>query len=169
MDFGSFWTVWFWICHVATWSVLSHFALGVPFDMILEVNREKSEDGPWARATEALILAQVFRYTALGRRYGVVLTGVTAFLVTVLLTFSVMEQMELARALATILLPMTVIYATSLQTAFRIERRGLRGADLRGAVRFQRLVNQLIGLLAIMAAVALAIWEQVRLMQPWWF
>ena len=81
MSPDSFWTLWFWIAHVVTWSMASHFAMGVPYDMVVEANREKDEDGPWSRATEALILAQSFRFASMARRFGTALAAVVAFLI----------------------------------------------------------------------------------------
>jgi len=166
MSPDSFWTLWFWIAHVVAWSMASHFAMGVPFDMIVEANREKSEDGPWVRATEALILAQAFRFTSMARRFGVAAAAAIAFLLSMLLTLGIHTDIEFARAVATILAPLSLIYVLTIRTAFRIESSGARGAALRRMVRGLRLQNQLVGLLAITCAVAVAIWEVMRDMVP---
>ena len=162
MSPDSFWTLWFWIAHVVTWSMASHFAMGVPYDMIVEANREKAEDGPWARATEAIILAQSFRFASMARRFGTALAAVAAFLITMLLTLSIRSDFEFARAVATILVPLSLVYVLTVRMAIRIENRALRGQALRLMIRNLRLQNQLIGLMAICAAVAVAIWEIAR-------
>ncbi len=166
MIFESFWSVWFWAVHVMAWSLAAHFAMGVPWDMVLEANREAREDGPWAQATEAMILAQVFRFTTLFRRLGVLVTGSAAFLASVLVTLGTLGQAEMARALASLILPLVLIYTLTVRTAFAIERDAPRGAALRRRIRNQRLANQAVGLLAIACAVALAVWEALRTMVP---
>lgn len=162
MSPDSFWTLWFWVAHVVTWSMASHFAMGVPYDMVVEANREKSEDGPWARATEAIILAQSFRFTSMARRFGTALAASVAFLITVLLTLGIRSDVEFARAVATILVPLTLIYILTVRMAFRIENHDLKGPALRIMIRNLRLQNQLIGVLAICAAVGVAVWEIAR-------
>ncbi|MEM8868863.1 MAG: hypothetical protein AAGE38_00565 [Pseudomonadota bacterium] len=162
MNFNSFWTIWFWLLHVVAWSMASHFTLGVPFDMVIEANRENDEQGPYARATEALILAQVFRFNALFKRYGAVLVGFTAFLLAVLVTLGTLGGSEFARAVFTLMLPLTLIYVFTIRFAARIDRDGLRGAGLRKALGRQRLLNQLIGVLGISLAVILAVHQVVQ-------
>ncbi|MSU89951.1 hypothetical protein GE300_10055 [Rhodobacteraceae bacterium 2CG4] len=166
MSPDSFWTLWFWIAHVVAWSMASHFAMGVPYDMIVEANRETAEDGPWARATEAMILAQAFRFTAMARRFGVAAAAAVAFLLSMLVTLGLHTDIEFARAVATILGPLTLIYVLTVRTAFRIEQTHARGAALRRMIRTQRLQNQMIGLMAIAIAVAVAVWEVMRNIVP---
>ena len=169
MNFSSFWTIWFWIAHIVAWSMASHFALGGPFDMIMEANREKDDDGPWSRATENLILAQVFRFHSMGRKYGTALTAISAFILSVLATMCFYPQMEFARALLTILGPLTLIYFLSIRTVDRIEAEQPRGRALRDAVRRQRFWNQVVGLLAVLMATVAAIAEFVRGITPVWY
>ncbi len=159
MNFDSFWTLWFWITHVVAWSMASHFTMGVPYDMVIEANREKVEDGPYARATEALIQAQVFRFATLGRKYGVLLTGFSAFLLTTLITLGTLGDLEFARALLTLLAPLTFIYVLTVRAAIKVQRTGARDTDLRAVIKRQRIINQLIGLLGVSLAVVAAMYE----------
>ena len=46
MNFQSFWSLWFWLTHAVAWSLASHFTMGVPYDLVVETNREEAEDGP---------------------------------------------------------------------------------------------------------------------------
>ena len=161
MNFDSFWSLWFWITHAVAWSMASHFTMGVPYDMVVQANREKTEDGPWQHAAEALINAQIFRFTAIWRRYQLPVTGVLAFLLTALATLGTLGQLEFARALLTLLLPLTLIYMLTTRKALKLERLRLSGAALRQAIRRQRLINQLIGLMGIVMATILAIYQAV--------
>lgn len=162
MNLDSFWTLWFWITHVIAWSMASHFTMGVPYDMVIEANREKVEDGPYARATEALIQAQVFRFAALGRKYGVLLTGFSAFLLATLITLGTLGDLEFARALLTFLVPLTLVYVTTVQAAIKAQSAGTRDADLRAVIKRQRIINQLIGLLGVSLAVVAAMYEALN-------
>lgn len=167
MNFSSFWTLWFWIAHVIAWSMASHFTLGVPFDIVQEADREAGEDGPWVHAAEAMIHAQAFRFASYGRRFGPLMTGVSAFIISVCITLSILADLELARALLTFFVPLTLVYIVTMRFARRVEADGLTGAALRKKLRMQRLVNQLIGLLAIAMAVMFAIYQAVRDIEIW--
>jgi len=166
MDLGSFWSVWYWIAHAVIWSLASHFALGVPHDMVQQANREEDETGPWSRAAEAVMQAQIFRFTAIFDRYGEVMTGVGAFLLSVVATMGFYVGVELSKAIFCILAPLTLIYAFSIRTALRVRARRLSGADLRGAISRQRLVNQAIGFAAIILTVVLAVTQQLSRITP---
>ena len=164
MHLVSFWTIWFWVTHAVAWSLASHFTLGVPYDMVVQANREKDDEGPWSRHCEALILAQVYRFMTYYRRAGVLLAGVSAFILAALLTIAIQVDLELAWAAFSIMGPLTLIYIFSIRAAARMEAQELRGQPLRDALRRQRFWNQIIGLLGIVMAVALAIWQTVKTM-----
>lgn len=166
LNLDSFWTLWFWIAHVITWSLAAHFTMGVPFDMILEANREKVEDGPWTRSTEAIISAQIFRYSEIFTKYGIVLTAASMFLLSIVVTLGTYGNLEIARAIATLLVPLTLIYAITIRLALRLRAAPLSGQALRDRIRRQRLYNQLFGLLGVSMAVAVAVWEGVRYYSP---
>jgi len=161
MNFDSFWSFWFWILHVVTWSMASHFTMGVPYDLVIQANREEAEDGPYQHAAEAMINAQIFRFTAMWRRHALLLTGFSAFLISMLATLGTLGRLEFARALLTILGPLTLLYVLTIRKALKMERWALTGAPLRRAIWRQRFVNQLVGLLAIIMAVILAIYQAV--------
>ena len=168
MNFSSFWTIWFWIAHVVAWSMASHFTMGVPFDMIVQANREKDEGGPWAQATDMLARAQVFRITFFSDRYGTYLTALAAFILSTLVTLGFVFESELARAILSIMGPLTLIYALSIRQAEKARARDLSGVALRRLVTRQRFINQAIGVLAVFCAVALAVWEVTRGLTPVW-
>lgn len=169
MHRDSFWTIWFWITHVVAWSLASHFTLGVPYDMVLEAQREKSEDGPWMQAAEAMILAQAFRFTSYTDRFGPILMGVSAFVLSVLTTLGTLGDLEFARAMLTLVFPITLIYIVSIRGAFHIRDNGIRGADLLVRIKWMRIYNQLIGLIGVAMAVTLAIYQAVRDVAIWGF
>lgn len=162
MNFDSFWTLWFWLAHVIAWSMASHFTMGVPYDVVIEANREEGEDGPYAQAAEAMLQAQMFRFARLGERYGVGLTGAVAFLLTVLATLGILADLEFARALATIVGPLTFIYVLTILAAISWRRKGLSGAALRAVLKRQRIINQLVGLMGVLLAVIGSMYEALR-------
>lgn len=168
LDFSSFWTIWFWIAHVVTWSLASHYTLSVPFDMIIRANRAEDESGDWARHCEATILAALFRIVTMFNRFGTIIVAIWFFLLSVLATFAFWFDQEFSAALFTILGPLTLLYGISVWRAFKLDAAGLRGQELRDAVRRQRLINQGIGLLGIIFASVMAIFEILKTISPFW-
>lgn len=162
MHFGSFWTIWFWVTHAVVWSLASHFAMGVPYDMIVEANREDDPDGPWAEAADYLIRAQVYRFSAYHDRLGVMLSGIAAFILSMLLTLGIVANLEMALAIFTLMLPLILIYVVTVRVALSIRGTDPDRPALRARIRRLRLFNQLFGLLGIIMAVALAVWIVIR-------
>ncbi|QHQ34675.1 hypothetical protein [Algicella marina] len=157
MNLESLWTLWFWIVHVVAWSMTSHFVLGVPFDAVLQANREKEEFGPWARHTDAMLRASIFRIVTYFRRSGAWIVGVWSFVLASLFTFALLWDNEFSIALLTVFLPLTAIYTITIRWALWIDANEFDPAELRLIVRKLRFWIQLFGVLAIIVAAACAI------------
>lgn len=162
--FDSLWSVWFWIAHVVSWSLLGHFPMAVPYDMVTVANRAGDETSPAAVHCQAMIDAAVWRIVTIFRRIGPLVTGSWFFILSVIGTLGFGFKQELALAVLTILGPMTLVYVFAIHTAFRIDATGARGAEARGLLRRQRLISQIIGLFAIINAAALAVIQVVSRM-----
>lgn len=166
MNLESLWTLWFWIMHVIAWSMTSHFVLGVPFDVIVQANREKDEAGPWTFHADAMIRASVFRVVSYFRKMGTVIVGVWSFLIGSLLTFAILFQNEFCMAALTFMLPLTAIYAVSIRWALWIDGTELGPTELRQAVRRLRFWVQLFGVIAVILAGAIAVYFWVQTHVP---
>ncbi len=162
--FDSFWSVWFWLAHVVCWSLVGHFPLSVPFDMVTAANRADNEDGPEAMHCQALIDAAVWRITNVVRRNGALVILIWCFVLSGIATLGFWFNLELSRALMTILGPMTLIYAYAIYIAFKIEASGARGPDARKYLRHQRLMSQIIGMFGVISAATLAVFQVVSRM-----
>lgn len=157
MSFESFWSIWFWIFHAVVWSLISHFPMSVPFDLIVRANRAEDENSDEARHCEAWINAAVFRIVDVFSRFGTVIVAIWFFLITIVATLGVWFWIELPLALLTFLGPTTLIYGYIVKSAFDIDEQKPKGQDLRNAVRKQRLFAQAFGLLGIVSAATLAL------------
>ncbi len=166
MELDSLWTLWFWITHVAAWSITSHFTLGVPFDMVVQANREKNENGPWTLHCDAMIRASVFRIVTVFSRFGLAIVAIWSFILGSVLTFAVWYDNEFALALLTLFVPLTAIYTLSALRAFKMDRADLTPEDRRKALRGLRFWIQIIGILAIFGAAAAAIYTYIKDVVP---
>ncbi len=166
MNLESLWTLWFWIMHVIAWSMTSHFVLGVPFDAVLQANREKEEGGPWAHHADAMLRASVFRIVTYFKRLGTVLVGVWSFVIGSLLTCAILFSNEFCIAALTLLIPLTAIYGISVRWALWIDQSDFDPAELRKVVRRLRFWIQLFGVFGVMSAGANAVYYWIQTHVP---
>ncbi|EYD73516.1 hypothetical protein Rumeso_04637 [Rubellimicrobium mesophilum DSM 19309] len=146
IDFRSFSNLWFWIVLAVAWSTASHWVLGVPFDMVL---RAKRHGGQALTDLEDLVRINVNRLLYVARMSGLWLAGFSAFLLTALMTMAVWYGVELAQAMALIMVPMALVGLLSLSTARRIEERAPQGEELCKVLHRQRIWTQGIGTVSI--------------------
>ena len=156
IDLKSFWSLWYWILTVIAWSMNSHFTMGVPHDC---VQRAERLGGAWEEHCDALAIVHATRLRYFVERGGVFLAGFVAFVLTLLLALGFGFGLEVAQALSMLLVPLVFANLFTLRLAFRVEREALRGAALRMALSRRRLWNQVIGLCAIVAQTAMAMWH----------
>lgn len=157
MDLDSFWSIWFWFAHAVVWSLISHFPMSVPFDMIIQANRADDETAPVSIHCEAMIRAGVFRIVSLFEKHGYLIVGAWCFVLSVLGTLAIWFRVELALATMTFFGPITIIYSFVIWSAYRMHNGDLTGPALRNAVKRQRLFAQGVGLLAIIMSGAIAV------------
>lgn len=146
IDFGSFSALWYWIVVAMTWSMASHWVLGVPFDMVVRARRQK---GAALEDLEALVAINARRLLGFVGPSGIWIAGIATFLHTVLAVVGFWYRVELAQAVFLILFPLSVVGALSLGAAVRIAREAPRGEALCRALLRQRVATQGIGVVAI--------------------
>ena len=156
IDPRSFSNLWFWIALAVTWSLASHWVLGVPFDII---SRARRGDDRALADLHGLIRIRVTRLLAFVRLSGIWLVGAASFFLTALLVLGFGYGVELAQALFLLGAPLTMVAALSVYAAFRIEAIEPMGLDLCHYLLRLRLLIQFIGALAIFVT---ALWGMYR-------
>lgn len=160
IDLRSFSNIWFWIALAALWSNVTHYILGVPFDMVLRARRL----GAWAMEDlEAFTDAQARRRVLYLRGSGVWLTGFWAAILTILLILAVGYKFELAQALSLMCVPLTLVGIISMRFAVVHDAAPLRGEALVRSLLNHRLLVQALGLLAIFATTMWGMWYNLAL------
>jgi len=159
IDLNSFWNLWYWILTVIIWSMTAHWTIGVPFDAIVRADRQ---GGVFAEHLDALVDINVHRLIYYFERGGVVFAGFAGFMLAGVATLGFYFGSEVFMAVFMLLAPLTLVMALSVRFAYRIRQAGWRGAELRQRMRWRRLWNQAIGLLAISAATVVAVWVRLR-------
>ncbi len=146
IDMRSFSNLWFWIALAVVWSSVSHWVLGVPYDMI---TRARRKGGEAQQDLEDLVRINVNRLLYIGRVSGLVLLGFMTFLLTSLGLMAFWYDVEFAQAIFFLALPLSIVGALSLSTARRIEAEEPRGEALHKRLMRHRVITQFIGMISI--------------------
>ncbi len=146
IDMRSFSNLWYWIGLAVLWSSVSHWVMGVPFDMITRARRHGGE-----AAADLAVLTRINanRMLFISRQAGIWVIAFTFFMLTLLTLLSVLYHVEFAQAVLLMFAPMVLVGYLTLRTAYRIEQENPEGDALIRRLMRHRFVVQLIGMLAI--------------------
>ncbi|MBF9033615.1 component of SufBCD complex [Rhodobacterales bacterium HKCCE2091] len=144
IDLRSFSNLWYWIVLAVLWSTFSHWCLGVPFDLVVRARRGHEQS---ARDLQILAEVNANRVLSLAEASGILITAITAFLLTGLLVLGWVYGSEFCQATFLLAFPMVLIGVWSVRTARVLTANGF--ADVAGALRFHRLGVQLLGIVFI--------------------
>jgi len=160
IDLRSFSNLWFWLMLAVAWSNVTHYVMGVPFDM---VQRARRKGGEALADLELLAGIQARRRMQIFGAAGVWLVGGWMLVLSALATLGFAQGYELAQAFTLLLAPLTLAGWLGLHLAARVERGQLAGAALvRSLIRY-RWVLQAIGLVAIFLTTLWGTWHTLSM------
>ncbi len=147
IDTRSFSNLWYWIALAVLWSSVSHWVLGVPFDMIIRARRQK--DGDAMADLHDLVRVNVQRILFIAETAGswILLFGSAVF--TALLLLALLYDLEFAQAVLLLAAPMGILGGLSVLTSRKIKAEGDQGEVLVRRLMKHRFLTQLIGVFAI--------------------
>lgn len=147
LNLGSFSSVWYWIALAVMWSLVSHFVLGVPYDVI----RRAASDPRAADDMAALVRITANRVTSLEDRAAMGAVAMLAAMLTMLALIGFGYGVEMAQAVFFMAFPLSLVLILSVRRAQRIVTEALTGEDLRRSLIRHRLYVQFIGMLSLFA------------------
>lgn len=157
IDTRSFSSMWYWITLAVFWSMLSHYVVGVPYDMI---QRAQRSDDPQARLDlERLSLITARRLAQIGAAAGVIVAGIAGFVLSILFLLGFFYGVELCQAIFLLAFPFCFVSILSIRTAREIIDKEPTGTDLTDGLKRHRLFTQLIGVLSIFITAFFGIWQ----------
>lgn len=156
IDMRSFSNLWFWIALAVLWSSVSHWVLGVPWDM---VQRARKDTGEATRDLEDMVRINVNRILFIVHQSGLLLIGFVSFALTVMLVLGFVYRNEFAQALFLLGFPMALVGLLSVFTARRIRAEEPVGDALHDRLTKHRLITQGIGMVSIFVT---AIWGMLQ-------
>jgi hypothetical protein len=156
IDLRSFSNLWYWIGLAILWSSMSHWVLGVPFDMI---HRARRHGGQAETDLADLVRINVNRLLHIAGIAGLPLAGVACFVLTSLALLAFWYDIELAQAVFLIAFPLSIVGVISLASARKIAARAPEGEELRRMLIRHRLWTQIVGMIAIFVT---AMWGMIH-------
>ncbi|MCK0094513.1 hypothetical protein MWU60_02925 [Yoonia sp. F2084L] len=143
---NTFTSVWYWLAVVVTWAVASNWLIGVPFDVLLRAR--KCAPQPLADL-EGLVDINVRRIVATNATFGLALTGLIGFALTVLGVLSFFYRLELAQGIFILAAPLTLVVIINMRLAHQLHDAPLHGADLVRRLFVVRVWTQVVAMISL--------------------
>ena len=158
IDMRSFSNLWYWIGLAVVWSSVSHWVLGVPFDMI---TRARRYGGQAQHDLEEMVRINTARLLYIGRVSGLVLIGFLGFALTSLGVLAFWYDVEFAQAVFLLAFPLTLVGMLSLYTSRMIELEQPEAEALHKRLSKHRVVTQFIGMLSIFVTAMFGMYQNL--------
>ena len=154
----SFSNLWFWIALAVVWSSVSHWVLGVPFDMVQRArkNGEQAEID-----LQDMVRINVNRLLYIGQVSGLVLLTFLSFFLTSLAILAFVYDVEFAQAVFLLAFPMTLVGGLSMSTAKVIARDQPEGDALYKRLTKHRVATQFIGMVSIFVTAMFGMYQNL--------
>lgn len=146
IDMRSFSNLWYWIVLAAMWSSLSHFVLGVPYDM---VGRARKHAGQEMDDLNAQVHIKARRMLMVYDRAGTWIVAGLSFTLSMLLFLGFWFGLEFAQAVFLLMAPAMIVTFLRMQFAGRIIDNTIQGTALCDAITRNRFYTQLIGMISV--------------------
>lgn len=160
IDMRSFSNLWYWIALAVMWSTLSHRILGVPFDM---VQRARRHGGQSAQDLEDLVRINVNRLLFVVQSSGVLLLGLTCFVLSVLATLGFYLAVEFAQSVFLLMFPLSLVALFNIYTAMKIFTKEIQQEALWQRLSMCRILVQALGMVFIFITAMWGMYQNLQL------
>jgi hypothetical protein len=149
LETTSFLNIWYWIVTVIAWSMTAHWTMGVPYDAIRQADRKGGDFAEHCDLQAHINARRLIYYFDRGGPYFI---GFVSFMLALIGGWGFFQGYELAQAIFVLAAPLLSTSVFTVRLAYRIREEALQGEALRKALKRRRLLNQGIGMLAIVVA-----------------
>ncbi|MBO9464748.1 hypothetical protein TRP8649_02368 [Pelagimonas phthalicica] len=146
IEMRSFSNLWFWIVLAVAWSSISHWVLGVPFDM---VSRARRNGGQAEQDLEDLVRINANRFLFIVEEAGLWITAIASALLSGLLVLGFYYGVEFAQAVFLLMSPLIFVGLLSIYSARKVKGGENSGEALWRRLRIHRMTTQFIGMVSI--------------------
>ncbi|MBT8413552.1 MAG: component of SufBCD complex [Boseongicola sp.] len=159
IDMRSFSNLWYWIALAVLWSSVSHWVLGVPFDMIMRARREK--EGEAMDDLQDLVRVNVNRILYIAEVSGSWVFLFSSAAVTALGLMAIVYDVEFAQAVLLLVGPLGILALLSFRTSRIIRETGVQEAELIRKLMRHRFATQMIGVLSIFVTAMFGMYQNL--------
>lgn len=160
IDMRSFSNLWYWIALTVMWSSLSHWVMGVPYDLVLRARRD---GGQTMEDLETLTRVNCNRFLFMVRVSGPWILGLSFFTLTSLVILGFKYEVEFAQAVFLLAFPMLLVGLLSLRSALDLEAHPREGIALCNRLRLHRIMTQLIGVVSVFTTAMWGVYQNLNL------
>jgi hypothetical protein len=160
IDMRSFSNLWYWIAIAVTWSTVSHWVLGVPFDML---QRARRQGGQADADFETMVRISASRLNDIRVISGVWLVVFASMLITSLIILGFWYSVEFAQAVFLIAFPLSIVAGLSFRAAEKITSGEETGEALKRRIIRHRFATQVVGVIALVVTAFWGMWQNLRL------
>ncbi len=147
IDMRSFSNLWFWIALAVMWSSASHWAMGVPYDLLVRARRVGGQT-----ETDLLDIVRINRNRLLYivDMSGVAILALCCFIFTALATMGFVYGMEFAQAVFLLLFPLCFVTLVNIAAARRLKQQEPTLEVVAKTLTRCRIYTQIIGMISIL-------------------
>jgi hypothetical protein len=160
IDMRSFSNIWYWVVLAVMWSSLSHFIIGVPFDM---VTRARRHGGQAMADLEDMVRVNTNRRLHVVKVSGMWLVGFVTATLTVLAILGFLYSIQFGQALFLLLAPASLVGVMGVEAAARIAREQMTGERLCRYMAVHRFKVQLLGMVSILITAMWGMWQNMNI------
>lgn len=147
IDMRSFSNLWYWIVLAVLWSSVSHWAMGVPFDLLVRARRV---GGQTEQDLLDIVRINGNRILFIVDKSGLIILGLSCFFFTGLAMLGFYYGVEFAQAVFLLLFPMCLVTLINIRAAHKL-RRSDGSLEFVGKVLTRcRIYTQIIGMISIL-------------------
>lgn len=161
IEFRTFSNIWYWLAVAVTWASVSHWIIGIPFDMIYAARRH---GGQAAQDLDRMAAINVRRLMQLAGTPGLVLTGMAAFFIASAAMLGFFYGLEFAQGLMCLACPLVLVGGLTWRLCRRLDTTPLTGAPLVKALLSLRFWIQVIAMAAIFCTAILGMFVNLSRM-----
>ncbi|WP_171129756.1 MULTISPECIES: component of SufBCD complex [unclassified Ruegeria] len=147
IDMRSFSNLWYWISLAVLWSTASHWAMGVPYDLVVRARRVGGQS-----EQDLLDIVRINRNRLLyiSEVSGLAIIAIACFFLTGLATAGFYYDLEFAQAVFLLLFPMSFVGLVNLWTARKLKQNEINLQIVSKFLTRCRIITQVIGMISIL-------------------
>lgn len=147
IDMRSFSNLWFWIGLAVLWSSASHWAMGVPYDLVVRARRV---GGQMEQDLLDIVRINANRLLYITDVSGLAILAMCCFVFTGLATLGFFYEVEFAQAVFLLLFPLCFVTLINISAARRLKRQEPTLEFVSKTLTRVRIYTQIIGMISIL-------------------